>query len=323
MNWEGKEILITGGTGSLGSTLVRKILDRMPKVKGVRVYSRDEAKQSEMRKGYGGAPVAFIIGDVRDRRRLLRAMQGCHVVIHTAALKHVPVAEENPLEYIRTNVDGTLNVIECCLDAGVERAMFISTDKAVYPINLYGATKMCAERAWIRANLYAGGRPPLFSACRYGNVWASRGSVIGLWVQQARAGQPLTVTDPDMTRFWFTLDQASSFVLKSLTEMAGGEIFVPKMPSMRIRDLVQVVSSIYPEKRGGFPHAATEVTGLRPGEKMDECLITLEESLSTVRSVDGYIILQDYRDAVRKPFTLTSANNDWWLEPTDVRRMLP
>jgi len=321
MNWEGKEILITGGTGSLGSALVRKILDRMPKVKGIRVYSRDEAKQSEMRKGYQGRPVAWIIGDVRDRRRLLRALRGCDVVLHTAALKHVPVAEENPLEYIRTNVDGTLNVIECCLDTGVERAMFISTDKAVYPINLYGATKMCAERAWIRANLYAGGRPPLFSTCRYGNVWASRGSVIGLWTEQLRHGGPLTVTDPGMTRFWFTIDQASSFVLKSLTEMAGGEIFVPKMPSMNIRELAWTIMSLSGKVVTHGPGIIT--TGLRPGEKMHECLITLEESRSTVRSADGYIILQDYRDEAREPFTLTSANNDWWLEPTDVRRMLP
>jgi UDP-N-acetylglucosamine 4,6-dehydratase len=321
MNWEGKEILVTGGTGSLGSALVRKIMDRMPGVKGVRVYSRDEAKQTEMRKGYRDSPVAFIIGDVRDRRRLLRAMRGCDVVIHTAALKHVPVAEENPLEYIRTNVDGSLNVIECCLDTGVERAMFISTDKAVYPINLYGAAKMCAERAWIRANVYSGGRPPLFSACRYGNVWGSRGSVIGLWTEQAKAGLPLTVTDPSMTRFWFTIDQASSFVLKSLTEMAGGEIFVPKMPSMQMDALARAI--LYIHFGTGTLHDPIQIVGLRPGEKMHECLITAEESRSTVRSADGYIILQDYRDEAREPFTLTSANNDWWLEPTDVRRMLP
>ncbi len=325
MNWIGKEILITGGTGSLGSTLVRQILDRLPKVKGIRVYSRDETKQVEMRKKFQvpsptnqGTPLSFLIGDVRDRRRLLRAMEGVDIVIHTAALKQVPVAEENPLEYIKTNINGTLNVIECCLDNRVEKAMFISTDKAVYPVNLYGATKMCAERAWITANLYTGGRSPLFSACRYGNVLGSRGSVVGLFTNIVRKkGIPtLTITHPDMTRFWFTLDQAAGFILKNMTEMAGGEIFVPKMPSMKVEKLALTIAKMYHQ-----PLANITYIGVRPGEKLHECLITLEESRSVVRSSDGYIILQGHGDD-REPFMITSLNNDWWLQPAEMIQLL-
>jgi UDP-N-acetylglucosamine 4,6-dehydratase len=317
MDWKGKEILITGGTGSLGSTLVHKILDRLPDVKGIRVYSRDELKQVELKSTVKGKPVSFLIGDIRDRLRLLRAMHGCDIVIHTAALKHVPVAEDNPMEYIKTNVQGTANVIECCLDCDVERAIFISTDKAVYPVNLYGATKMTAERLWLQADVYAPNRSPIFSACRYGNVIGSRGSAVKVFAEQAKneSGQ-LTITDYEMTRFWITLNQASNFILKSITEMSGGEVFIPIMPSMKIVDFARVIAAA----NNCYCPELIEV-GIRPGEKLHESMITFEESTATVRSADGYIILKNYNNE-SKPFTWTSENNDWWLHPSECKSML-
>ena len=313
-----KEILITGGTGSLGSTLVRMILNTMPTIKGIRVYSRDEAKQVELKRSLpNGSPVAFLIGDIKDRVRLRRAMTGCDIVIHTAALKHVPIAEDNPLEYIKTNVYGTANVIECCLDCKVEKAMLISTDKAVYPVNLYGATKLCAERVWLQADVYSPNRPPMFSACRYGNVLGSRGSVVRLFSDLVKNRKSLTITDYEMTRFWITLEQAAKFILKSISEMAGGEIFIPDMPSMKVKDLALTMAMMDDWKNPGL-----EEIGIRPGEKLHETMVTFEESLSTIPNIDGYIILNGKFRNNMPAFTWTSHNNNRWLQPNELRRLL-
>lgn len=278
---DGKVILITGGTGSFGKACVKKLLsEHKPKI--IRIYSRDELKQWEMEREFKSHPkLRFLIGDVRDLPRLSRAAEGADIIIHAAALKHVPACEYNPMEAIKTNVNGAMNVINAALDNNVSRVVALSTDKAAAPINIYGATKLCSDRLFIQSNSYRGPkRDTRFSVVRYGNVMASRGSVIPLFQKQKETGT-VTITDERMTRFWITLPQAVDFVISSLETMQGGELFVPKIPTMKITDLAKSIA----------PEAKFKITGIRPGEKLHECLITLDEGRITCETKDRYIIV--------------------------------
>jgi UDP-N-acetylglucosamine 4,6-dehydratase len=305
--WQGKEVLITGGTGSLGKVLTKQLL-QLP-LKGLRIFSRDELKQWQMRRKLtsGGTansniPIAFLLGDIRDLERLNQALQGVDVVIHAAALKQVDTAEENPHEYIKTNCLGTINVMNACIACGVQKAMFVSTDKAVYPINLYGASKLVAEKVWLKGSVYSGGEPPYFSVCRYGNVIGSRGSVIQVFHQQMDARADLTITNKKMTRFWITIPKVAKFILDRMTDMKGEEIFVPKMISCTIALLAKAVA--------GEDWPLKEV-GIRPGEKLHECLITKEERCHTKAQEDYYIIGQrDFPPRSSSVHPLTSDNNE-------------
>ena len=283
--FNGKIILITGGTGSFGKACVKRLLEAHDPT-AIRIYSRDELKQWEMAREINDPRVRFLIGDVRDAARLKRAFEGVDYVIHAAALKHVPACEYNPVEAVRTNVDGAINVINAALDTNVKKVIALSTDKAVNPVNIYGATKLCSDRLFVQSNSYAGPvRQTRFSVVRYGNVMASRGSVIPLFRKQAESGT-ITVTDPRMTRFWITLPHAVDFVLSSFEMMQGGEVFVPKIPSMKITDLAKTVA----------PKAKIKVIGIRPGEKLHESLTTIEESPLIREMKDRYIVLSASRE---------------------------
>lgn len=318
----GKTVLITGGTGSFGQAMTRKLLDQH-EPEAVRVFSRDELKQHDMRIAFGNDErLRFLIGDVRDPIRLKRATEGVDLVFHAAALKQVPACEYNPIEAIRTNVDGAINVIEACLDNSVERVVALSTDKAVNPVNLYGATKLCSDKLFIQANSYTGARPTRFSVVRYGNVMASRGSVIPIFREQLAKGESVTITDERMTRFWITLDQATDFVLNSLDLMRGGEIFVPKIPSMKIVELAKAID----------PDCEFSVTGIRPGEKLHEFLLSPEEGRRAVELDDRYLIEPEYHwwrsseehkhRHVPEGFSYSSDTNPQWLDREAMRRML-
>jgi UDP-N-acetylglucosamine 4,6-dehydratase/5-epimerase len=275
----GKNILITGGTGSFGRKCA-EILRREYNPQRLIIFSRDELKQHEMRTGgFDQSCFRYFIGDVRDVDRLRRAMVGVDVVIHAAALKQVPACEYNPIEAVMTNVDGAKNVIEAALDNRVHRVLALSTDKAVNPINLYGATKLVAEKLFVQANSYRGGDPIRLASVRYGNVVGSRGSVIPLFLEQRRRGR-ITLTDPEMTRFWITLDQGVRFVLQSIERMEGGEVFVPKIPSMRIVDLARAMA----------PDCEIEQIGIRPGEKLHEVLLSEDEARHSLELDDHYVI---------------------------------
>ena len=278
---DGKTILITGGTGSFGKACVKKLLQEH-KPKTIRIYSRDELKQWEMEREFKSHPkLRFLIGDVRDLPRLRRAAEGVDIIIHAAALKHVPACEYNPMEAIKTNVDGAMNVINAALDNNVSRVVALSTDKAAAPVNIYGATKLCSDRLFIQSNSYRGeNRDTRFAVVRYGNVMASRGSVIPLFQKQKESGT-VTITDERMTRFWITLPQAVDFVISSLQVMQGGELFVPKIPSMKITDLAMTIA----------PDTKFKITGIRPGEKLHECLITADEGRLTCELKDRYIVI--------------------------------
>lgn len=276
---DGKTMLVTGGTGSFGQQFVETVL-KVSRPEAIRVYSRDELKQQQMQHRLPDKRLRFLIGDVRDKERLYRAMRGVDIVVHAAALKQVPACEYNPFEAVKTNVVGAANVIDAAIDCGVERVLAISTDKAVNPINLYGATKLCAEKLFIQGNAYAGEGRKRFSCARYGNVVASRGSVIPLFLQQ-RSNGTITVTDRRMTRFWITLEQGVEFVLRCLQRMHGGEIFVPKIPSMNLMDLVEAVA----------PGCQVALTGIRPGEKLHEGLIAPDEARHTLEFPDMFVIL--------------------------------
>ena len=278
---KGKTILITGGTGSFGKACAKRLLEKHAP-SSVRIFSRDELKQWEMRRELGNDPrLRFLIGDVRDEQRVRRAAEGVDVIIHAAAMKQVPACEYNPIEAIRTNVDGAINVINAALDNNITRVIALSTDKAASPANLYGATKLCSDRLFIQSNEYRGGsRKTMFSVVRYGNVMGSRGSVIPLFRKQKEKGE-LTITHEDMTRFWITLPQAVDLVLTSLNIMQGGELFVPKIPTMKVIDLAKTIA----------PNATCRVIGIRPGEKIHECLITAEEGRLTYELSDRYIVL--------------------------------
>ena len=304
INWSNTEVLITGGTGTLGRELTRQLLTEYHP-KGLRIFSRGEVKQYNMKQelqalGLLGG-VAFLIGDVRDQQRVEMAMRGVHVVIHTAAIKQIPVAEDNPLETIKTNVTGSQNVLQAALGSKVRKVMLISTDKAVHPANLYGASKMCAERLFVQGNVYSGGHEPYFSVCRYGNVMGSRGSVIPLFKQQAKTGA-ITITDKLMSRFWITIRDAARFILNKVEVMRGGEIFVPKLPSCYVSDIAVAVA----------PGAALEEIGVRPGEKLHECLISEEESRDVVEHPDCYVVMPPSEHLLYgqwKPFIYDSENN--------------
>lgn len=292
-----KEILITGGTGSLGKVITKKLLEL--DVKGIRVYSRCEYKQWQMKKEFGTDKISYLIGDVRDEKRLSLAMKGVDIVINTAAMKQVPACEENPIEAIKTNVDGAINVIYAAIENNVKKVMHISTDKAVYPINLYGMTKGCTEKLFINANTYSP-HGTIFSCCRYGNVIGSRGSVIPLFRKQAKTGV-LKITDYEMTRFWINIDKVANFIIKRINSMDGQEIFVPVMPSAKIIDLASVIG----------PDCKIETIGIRDGEKMHEVLLTNEESSFTeviCKDQDSYYKITTKR-INQVPFSYHSGDN--------------
>lgn len=310
-------ILITGGTGSFGQAFVRRVLAERPDCT-IRVYSRDELKQYDMARAFGNDPrLRFFIGDVRDRDRLERAMHGIDLVVHAAALKHVPVCEFNPAEAVKTNILGSQNVVDAAIDAGVRQTVALSTDKAVNPVNLYGASKLCAEKLFVHGNVYAGARDIRFACVRYGNVMGSRGSVIPLFQRQAETGK-LTLTDRRMTRFWLDLDAAVDLVLHAVGHMEGGEIFVPKIPSMRVVDLARAIA----------PGARIEEVGRRPGEKLHEVLLTAEESRNAQDRGRHYVICPDSGSepeptvagrALPDGFAFASDTNTEWLSVEALR----
>ena len=279
MQWSDLNVLITGGTGSFGKKFTEIMLREMNPKKLI-IFSRDELKQHEMRvNGLNDERLRYFIGDVRDVSRLRRAMNGVDIVVHAAALKQVPACEYNPIEAIATNVNGAKNIIDAALDTGVKRVLALSTDKAVSPVNLYGATKLVAEKLFTQANVYAGFGPTRFSCVRYGNVLGSRGSVVPLFREQRKNGK-LTVTDPRMTRFWITLESGARFVIKCIENMHGGEVFVPKIPSTNIMEVAEAMA----------PTCKVESIGIRPGEKLHECLIGEDESRDTRDAGTFYVI---------------------------------
>ena len=321
LDWKNLNILVTGGTGSFGKKFI-EIMMRNFKPNKIIIFSRDELKQHEMRmSGFDDPSLRFFIGDVRDKNRLKRAMRKVDVVIHAAALKQVPSCEYNPFEAVKTNVLGAQNIIDAAIDCGVKKVVALSTDKAVNPVNLYGATKLCSEKIFIQGNAYAGVQDTRFSCVRYGNVIGSRGSVIPLFVDQRKKGK-ITITDTRMTRFWISLEQAVEVVVKALCHMQGGEIFVPKIPSMKIVDLAEVIA----------PDCEIEIIGIRPGEKLHEILITEEDGRYTVDYDGLYVILpqfawwrrQNYKDASKLPeeFSYTSNNNNRWLTLNQLKVMV-
>ncbi len=303
-----RQILLTGGTGSFGRAFVSRMLREDADVT-IRIYSRDELKQYEMAQAFENDPrLRFFIGDVRDRERLARAMYGVNQVVHAAALKQVTLCEYNPAEAIKTNVLGAQNVIDCAIDAGVERTVALSTDKAVNPVNLYGASKLCAEKLFAHASAYTGPRDSRFACVRYGNVVGSRGSVVPLFIEQASRGEALTLTDSRMTRFWISLSQAVDLVLLVLDEMRGSEIYVPKIPSMRMTDLALAIA----------PDAILKEVGMRPGEKLHEVLLTADEADRTREFPTYYVISRqaELGGGRRLPegFAYQSDTNTQWLD---------
>jgi UDP-N-acetylglucosamine 4,6-dehydratase len=320
MDLDNKSILVTGGTGSFGKKLIGTLLD----TSGARrliVYSRDELKQFEMRQQYGDEPrLRYFIGDVRDKERLERALDGVDIVVHAAALKQVPAAEYNPFEAVKTNIQGAQNVIDACIDQGVERVIALSTDKASSPINLYGATKLVSDKLFVQGNAYAGGRRMRFAVVRYGNVVGSRGSVVPFFQKIASSGV-IPITDERMTRFWITLDQGVQFVVDSLDRMHGGEIFVPKIPSMRVTDLASAIA----------PDAKIEFVGIRPGEKLHEEMISVDDARRTL-DMGSYFVIQPEQswwskerlcgEALAEGFSYNSGTNSEWLTVDQLRDMI-
>ncbi|MGC7870269.1 UDP-N-acetylglucosamine 4,6-dehydratase family protein [Desulfosporosinus sp. SYSU MS00001] len=288
--FEGKRILITGGTGTVGRSLLEAILLERPEV--IRIYSRDEFKQFELQQQYQGTPnLRFLLGDIRDYYRLERALEGIDYVFHTAALKHVPACEYNPFEAVQTNVVGTQNVIQAALESGVKKVIFTSTDKAISPTNAMGATKLMAERLIVAAEYQKGSGSTVFSAVRFGNVMSSRGSVIPLFVKQIREKRAITLTSPDMTRFMMTVSEATRLTMDAMQLADGGEVFVFKMPIVRLGDLAQVIIELVCEKYGiKVSEVEIQQIGLRPGEKMYEELMTFEESRNAYEYPHMYAI---------------------------------
>lgn len=277
--FDNKSILITGGTGSFGKLYVKTLLERY-NPKKIIIYSRDELKQSEMQQVFNQPCMRYFIGDVRDGNRLRRAMKGVDLVIHAAALKQVPAAEYNPMECIKTNINGAENVIEAALDNDVERVIALSTDKAANPISLYGATKLASDKLFVAANNMSGGHKTLFSVVRYGNVVGSRGSVVPFFQKLVNEKAPITVTHEEMTRFWITLQQGVDFVLKNFERMLGGEVFVPKIPSMRVMDLAKAMA----------PRSTIDIIGIRPGEKLHEIMCPADDCYHTYEYDDHFVI---------------------------------
>jgi UDP-N-acetylglucosamine 4,6-dehydratase len=323
MNWNEQVILVTGGTGSFGKTFIRMMLETHHPAKLI-VYSRDELKQHEMRAaGFDHPNLRYFIGDVRDLPRLKRAMRGVNIVVHAAALKQVPACEYNPMEAVKTNILGSSNVVDAALDTGVEKVLGLSTDKAVNPVNLYGATKLAAEKLIIQSNAYAGGRATRLSCVRYGNVVGSRGSVVPVFLRQRENGGKLTITDKRMTRFWLSLEQAVHFVINRIGEMQGGEVFVPKIPSMKVMDLARAVA----------PNAEFDYIGIRPGEKLHEILISRDESRSTIEMENMFVVQpveafwfggkwHQKGQQVDDGFRYYSAENPEWLDVEQIRKII-
>ncbi|MGQ9874548.1 MAG: UDP-N-acetylglucosamine 4,6-dehydratase (inverting) [Chloroflexus sp.] len=320
MHLRDKVILLTGGTGSFGKKFTEIILREYEPRKLI-IYSRDELKQFEMQQQFTDERIRFFIGDVRDRDRLLRAMNGVDIVVHAAALKQVPSCEYNPIEAVKTNIHGAENVINAALDACVDKVIALSTDKAVNPVNLYGATKLVAEKLFVQANSYRGDGVTQFSCVRYGNVVGSRGSVIPLFLSQLPTGR-VTVTDTRMTRFWITLEQGVRFVISCIENMQGGEIFIPKIPSMRIIDLVKSVA----------PECDIEYIGMRPGEKLHEVLISEDEARHSMEFDDFFIVQplhswwqtksQQKGKSLPDGFRYSSDANPWWLSVEELRTIV-
>jgi UDP-N-acetylglucosamine 4,6-dehydratase/5-epimerase len=320
-------ILLTGGTGSFGKAFVRTVLQRYPKIRRLVVFSRDELKQFEMAQEFPTSrhpALRYFIGDVRDERRVRRALEGIDIVVHAAALKQVPTAEYNPFECIKTNVLGAQNLIEACLDSGVRRVVALSTDKAAAPINLYGATKLCSDKLFVAANNIRGARDLRLSVVRYGNVMGSRGSVIPFFLEKRKTGV-LPITDPEMTRFNITLQEGVDMVLWSIQHAWGGEILVPKIPSYRIMDLANAIA----------PDCPHPVVGVRPGEKLHEEMITSSDSYNTVDLGRYYAILptgaeysmDEYaagHEAIRVPagFCYNSGTNPHFLSVAELRELI-
>lgn len=320
----GKTILITGGTGSFGKKCTEIILKRYQPKKLI-IFSRDELKQFEMAQTFSDKEypcIRYFIGDVRDKERLYRAFHGVNCVIHAAALKQVPACEYNPFEAVKTNVLGAENIINVAIDQGVKKVIALSTDKAANPINLYGATKLCSDKLFVAGNSYVGQDGTRFSVVRYGNVVGSRGSVIPFFLQQREKGV-LSITDPRMTRFWITLDQGVKFVLDCIERMVGGELFVPKLPSMNIMDLARAIA----------PKCRTEIVGIRPGEKIHEVMITRDDARKTLEFEDHYLLQPDFRffshryinaggRPVDEDFEYNSGTNSWQLTEKELREMI-
>ncbi|MGZ4715030.1 MAG: UDP-N-acetylglucosamine 4,6-dehydratase (inverting) [Acidimicrobiia bacterium] len=313
-------ILLTGGTGSFGNAFIDAVTSRWPTAT-IRVFSRDELKQHDMRARRPEPNLRFVIGDVRDRDRLRRAAHGVDFIIHAAAMKQVPACEYNPFEAVQTNVMGAQNVVDVAIDCGVHRVVALSTDKAVNPVNLYGATKLCAEKIIVQGNAYAAGGDTRLSCVRYGNVIGSRGSVVPVFQRQAEEGR-LTITDERMTRFWITLPEAVELVFYAMERSRGGEIYIPKIPSMRITDLADAVG----------PDVPREVTGIRPGEKLHELLLTADEARHAIETDTMYIVMPEHpwwdESAVGhgKPlddgFTYASNTNTQWLQVQDLVELI-
>jgi len=318
----GSSILVTGGTGSFGKAFIAELLDKHDPRRVV-IYSRDELKQYECRQLFNDDQrLRWFIGDIRDQHRLNRAMHGVDYVVHAAALKQVDTAEYNPWEFVQTNIVGSQNVIEACIDAGVKRVIALSTDKASSPINLYGATKLTADKLFITGNHYAAAYPTRFAVVRYGNVMGSRGSVIPFFRKLGEAGESLPITDLRMTRFFITLPQAVKFVMDSFEMMHGGELYVPRIPSMKITDLAQAIA----------PGAAMHNMGLRPGEKLHEEMISAEEGRRALRMGDRYVLQPDLAawgyqppadgEPVADGFHYTSDTNDQWFTIEEITKIL-
>jgi len=324
--FDNQSILITGATGSFGKKALEILLAEYSPKRLV-VFSRDELKQFEMRDQFSETKykcMRYFIGDVRDAERLRRAFDGIDYVIHAAALKQVPAAEYNPIEAIKTNVHGAINVIDAAIDRGVKKVVALSTDKAANPVNLYGATKLCSDKLFVNANLYSGSHPTRFSVVRYGNVMGSRGSVIPFFQARKKSGV-LPITDPRMTRFWITLEQGVRFVLKSFERMHGGELYVPKIPSMKITDLATAMA----------PECKQEIVGIRPGEKLHEIMITEDDARHTREFEDHYAILPEPIEGVvghhplekqgagcAEGFRFSSDSNKQWITGEELMGML-
>ncbi len=325
---DGKSVLITGGTGSFGQKFVETLFKQNPQVERVVIFSRDELKQFEMSQRFPHhkfPQIRFFLGDVRDKDRVKRALEGIDIVIHAAALKQVPAAEYNPFEFIKTNVLGAQNIVDACFDMDVKKVIALSTDKAAAPINLYGATKLCSDKLFVAANNMKGKRDIKFSVVRYGNVLGSRGSVIPYFLKKKKEGKTIPITDHRMTRFSITLQEGVAFVMKALDVMQGGEIFVPKIPSIRITDLAEAIA----------PELPQEIVGIRPGEKIHEEMVTETDGPNTLEFKDYYTILplvdpnscqQVTNNSEGKccpsGFKYNSGNNSDWLSVEQIREQV-
>lgn len=330
--FEGKNVLITGGTGSFGRAFTKKLIKDYNPNKVI-ILSRDEWKQWEMKQSsplFQDKRMRYFLGDVRDQKRLVRAFSEVDIVVHAAALKQVPAAEYNPSEFIKTNVLGAMNVIDAAIECGVKKVIALSTDKAVNPVNLYGATKLCSDKLFVAGNSYVGARGyPIFSVVRYGNVAASRGSIIPLWLKMVENGRAsLPVTDPRMTRFWITLDEAVDFVIDCMPVAKGGEIFVPKLPSVKITEIAEAI----------LPGNKIEISGIREGEKIHELMIGSDDSRHTLDYGKYYVIVPEFtfqdkalltkflgkrkKISLAENFAYASDTNTEWLNAKEIKKQL-